>query len=141
MACYSLDFRKKMIEAHKQGYSVRKIAQRFMISPSTVQKLITRYPTAGDLTPLQWDTKRPSVLSQQEELVLAMVKQYPDWTLRENHGIIANTFMMFRFLDKHKITLKKTFRNAKVISEEVQEERLKYYEPEENLIFIDETSV
>jgi hypothetical protein len=54
--------------------------------------------------------------------------------------------MMFRFLDKHKITLKKTFRNAKVISEEVQEERLKYYEevekiPEENLIFVDETGV
>jgi len=47
---------------------------------------------------------------------------------------------MFRFLDKHKIT----FRNAKVISEEGQEERLKYYEEvekiaEENLI--DETGV
>jgi transposase len=126
MTCYSLDFRKKIIEAHKEGYSVRKIAQRFMISPSTVQKLITKYRTTGDLTPLKCGTKKPSVLSQHEELVLAMVKKYPDWTLRDNHGIIANTSMMFRFLDKHKITLKKTFRNAKVISEEVQEERLRY---------------
>jgi len=54
--------------------------------------------------------------------------------------------MMFRFLAKHKITFKKTFLNAKVISEEVQEERLKYYEEvekmaEENLIFVDETGV
>jgi len=107
MTCYSLDFRKKIIEAHKEGYSVRKIAQRFMISPSTVQKLITKYRTTGELTPLKCGTKKTSVLSQHEELVLAMVKKYPDWTLGENHGIIANTSMMFRFLAKHKITLKK----------------------------------
>ncbi len=43
MTCYSLDFRKKIIEGHKEGYSVRKIAQMFRISPSTVQKLITKY--------------------------------------------------------------------------------------------------
>ena len=104
MTCYSLDFRKKIIEAHKEGYSVRKIAQRFRISPSTVQKL----------TPLQWGTKKPSVLSQHEELVLAMVKQYSDWTLRENHGIIVNTSIMFRFLNKHKITLKKLFATQKL---------------------------
>ncbi len=85
-----------------------------MISPSTVQKLITKYPTTGDLRPLQWGTKRPSVLSQQKELVLAMVKQHPDWTLRENHGVIANTSMMFWFLDKHKITLKKPFATQKL---------------------------
>ena len=116
MTCYALDFRKKIIEAHKAGYSVRKIAQRFRISPSTVQKLITKYYTTGDLTPLKCGNKKPSVLSQHEELVLEMVKKYPDWTLREyceylreNHGVIANTSMMFRLLDKHKITLKKNF--------------------------------
>ncbi len=84
-----------------------------MISPSTVQKLITKYRTTGDLTPLKWGTKKPSVLSQREELILAMLKKYPDWTLRENHGIIANTSIMFRFLDKHKITLKKNFSQCK----------------------------
>jgi len=53
MKCYSLDFRTKIIEAHKEGYSVHKIAERFMISPNTVQKLITNYRRTGDLTPLK----------------------------------------------------------------------------------------
>ncbi len=46
-------FRKKIIEAHKEGYSVSKIAQRLMISPT------------GEV-----------VFGNGK-------KNYPDWTLRE----------------------------------------------------------
>jgi transposase len=39
MSCYSIDLRKKIVEAYEQGEgSVRGIAKRFLVSPDTVQR-------------------------------------------------------------------------------------------------------
>ncbi|MET0115551.1 MAG: helix-turn-helix domain-containing protein, partial [Limnospira maxima] len=41
MSRYSLDFRKKIVEAYEKGdTSIRKVAKRFLVSPDTVRRLV-----------------------------------------------------------------------------------------------------
>jgi transposase-like protein len=52
MKAYSLDFREKIVSAYKAGNtSIRKIAERFMVTIRTVHRLIKQKEETGDLTP------------------------------------------------------------------------------------------
>jgi transposase len=67
MTSYSIDFRKKIIEAYEQGQgSIRKIAKRFLVSPDTVQRLIKQYRETGDVSPQKCGSQKRSVLSEHE---------------------------------------------------------------------------
>jgi putative transposase len=50
MKAYSLDFREKIVSAYKAGNtSIRKIAERLMVTKRTVHRLIKQKEETGDL--------------------------------------------------------------------------------------------
>ncbi|CDM92890.1 conserved protein of unknown function [Limnospira indica PCC 8005] len=62
MSRYSLDFRKKIVEAYEKGdTSIRKVAKRFLVSPDTVRRLVKQYRLTGDLSPRKCGTKKKSI--------------------------------------------------------------------------------
>ena len=115
MKAYSIDLREKIVQAYEQGdASVRKVASRFGVAKSFVQKLLLMKKNEGHVKP------RPQGGSMKGELdgccaqLAAMVEQYPDRTLLEyceywgttyDHWISTST--MCRGLQKQKLTLKK----------------------------------
>lgn len=115
MTCYSIDFRRKIIEAYEQdGNSIRKVAKRFLVSPDTVRRLLKQYRQTGDLTPKKCGSKKKSVLSEHEAKVIEVVDEHPDYTLwqycehlTEVLGVNVSTSMMDRFCQQHNLTLKK----------------------------------
>jgi transposase len=115
MTCYSIDFRKKIVEAYEQGKgSIRGLAKRFLVSPDTVQRLIKQYRQTGDISPKKCGSQKKSVLSEHEQAALNIVEEHPDWTLwqycetlREQLGVNVSTSMMGRFCQDHQLTLKK----------------------------------
>ncbi|ABG50074.1 transposase [Trichodesmium erythraeum IMS101] len=64
MKPYSIDLRKKIIEIwEKEKISIRKLAQRFGVSKSFIQKLIKKYQETGDIRPLTRGGSIPSKLN------------------------------------------------------------------------------
>ena len=54
MKPYSLDMRQKIVNTYEAGNtSVRKVAERFQVSKSTVQELLKRKRETGKLLPRQ----------------------------------------------------------------------------------------
>ena len=50
MLPYSIDFRQKIIEVYEQEkISIRKLASRFLVAKSFVQKLLKQYKETGDI--------------------------------------------------------------------------------------------
>lgn len=115
MTCYSIDFRQKIVEAYQSGKSsIREVAQRFLVSPDTVQRLLKQHRLTGDLNPQKCGSRKKSVLSQHEAAALKVVADHPDWTLwqyceflTEQLGVNISTSMMDRFCQAHNLTLKK----------------------------------
>jgi transposase len=116
MAAYSLDMRKKILAAYQAGNtSVRKVAARFMVSPGVVQRLLKQTRATGNVS------SRPpgpapgqGILSPHIETVVGLVESHPDWTLTEycealwdDNGIEVSPATLCRFLQRHRLTLKK----------------------------------
>ena len=52
MKAYSVDLRQKIIEVHEhENISIRKLAERFHVAKSFIQKLLKQYRETGDITP------------------------------------------------------------------------------------------
>ena len=115
MKAYSLDFREKIVEAYCEGNtSIRKVASRFGVAKSFVQKLLLLKKTKGDVKPRQQGGAIKGQLDGCESQLVAMVEQYPDATLGEyceywstayNQWVSAST--MCRALQKQKLPRKK----------------------------------
>lgn len=115
MKPYSIDFRSKIVQAYQQGNtSIRKVAQRFDVSKSFVQKLLLMQKTQGNLKPKQQGGSMKSELNGYSTQLAAMVEKYPDGTLAEYceywgqiYGQCVSTSTMCRELKKQQLTLKK----------------------------------
>lgn len=115
MKAYSIDFREKIVKAYEQGNtSVRKVASRFDVSKSFVQKLLQMKKTQGHLKPRQQGGGMKGELDGYEVQLVTMVEKYPDATLSEyceywgetyHHWVSTST--MCRALQKQELTLKK----------------------------------
>lgn len=115
MKPYSIDLREKIVKAYEQGdTSIRKVADRFGVAKSFVQKLLSMKKTQGHFKPRQQGGVMKGELDGYETQLAAMVEQYPDATLLEyceywgttyNHWLSTST--MCRALQKQKLTLKK----------------------------------
>jgi transposase len=124
MTTYSLELRQRIVAAYQQGNtSIRKVAERFMVTKRTVHRLVKQYAETGDLTPKKVGTKKTSLLEDHKDKVVALVEQYPDWTLWQyceaieaQTGVSVSTGTMCRFLAKHELTLKKRLSAAKKLS-------------------------
>ncbi len=71
MSLYSLDLRRKIVDAYDRGEgSVRDLAERFDVAPNTVQNYLTRRRQTGGLTPLPHGGGPPRRMGRRHERVL-----------------------------------------------------------------------
>lgn len=85
MKPYSIDFRQKIIEVYeKENISIRKLAQRFQVAKSFIQKLLKQYRETGDISPKTQGGSPPTKL-QKEHLVtlIEIIESNNDATLEE----------------------------------------------------------
>lgn len=154
MKAYSIDLRQKIIETYKNKEgSIRRVAERFKVSLSFVQKLLKQHQQMGSLAPLPHGGGTPPKLTSYILEIEKFLEEKNDATLpelcqklKEGTGISVSTSTMCRFLHKVRFTRKKTFRATQALTERVQNLRVNYWElvrdiKPEDLIFIDETGI
>ena len=84
MKSYSIDLQETIVTAHmSEKMSIRKVATRFSVSKSLVQKLVKQQQTEGNLQPKQSGKPQFSHLTNAEVEVKALVAEHPDATLVE----------------------------------------------------------
>lgn len=85
MKPHSIEFRQKIIEVHeKESISIRKLAERFCVAKSFIQKLIKQYQETGDIRP-QPQGGSPEPKLNQEQLIdlVEIIETNNDATLEE----------------------------------------------------------
>jgi transposase len=109
---YSGDLRERVIEAVAAGASRREAAERFEVSVASAVKWLQRWRDNNSAAP----KPRGGSVSPLEEFateILAVVAEHPDLTLVETlaelrkHRIRTSCSALWRFYDRHNITLKK----------------------------------
>ena len=64
MQPYSIDLRKKILEVRQQeNISIRKLAERFKVAKSFVQKLLKRFEETGDISRIAQGGSPPTKLT------------------------------------------------------------------------------
>jgi transposase len=116
MKPYSVDFRQKVIEVYEQeDISIRKLAQRFKVAKSFIQKLLKQYRETGNIHSQVQGGNPPSKL-QEEQLVdlIEIIENNNDATLeelcellRQKTGISISRSTMGRITLKLNYTVKK----------------------------------
>ena len=118
MKPYSVDFRQKIIEVYEQeNISIRKLAQRFRVAKSFIQKLLKQYRETGDIQPLV-QGGHPPIKLQEEQLVtlIEIIENNNDATLeelcellQEKTGITVSRSTMGRITLQLNYTVQKNF--------------------------------
>ena len=116
MKPYSIDFRQKIIEVYEQeNISIRKLAQRFKVAKSFIQKLLKQYRETGDINP-QVQGGHPPIKLQGEQLItlIEIIESNNDATLEElcellqaKTGITISRSTMGRITRQLNYTVKK----------------------------------
>lgn len=85
MKPHSIEFRQKIIEVHeKESISIRKLAQRFCVAKSFIQKLIKQYKDTGDIHPHpQGGSPEPKLNQEQLIDLVEIIETHNDATLEE----------------------------------------------------------
>jgi putative transposase len=85
MQPYSLEFRQRIIDTYaEENTSQRKLAQRFRVAPSFVQKILKQYRETGSIEPKQRLEQTPTKLnSVQLDILKKIVAANNDATLAE----------------------------------------------------------
>jgi len=149
-AC-SLDLRERVIEAVEGGASRREAAERFEVSASSAVKWLQSWRREGRRAPRPRGGSR-SPLEDYADGVLALVGERPDWTLEEFVAALHKQRMpgsrsaLWRFLERHDISFKKSLRAAEQQRADVARARRHWIRQQalldsSSLVFIDETWV
>jgi transposase len=93
----------------------RAAAERFGVAPSTAIKWVQQWHRAGHVDPRpQGGDKRSHRIEAHAEEILALVDERPDLTLAEiaghlerSHGLRVALSTVWRFFERHAVTLKK----------------------------------
>lgn len=91
MQAYSLDLRQRVVNAYEQGSgSIADIAHMFSVGQSFVKKMIRRWRSTGDLSPLPHGGGRaPGLTPGQLRLLQSKVRRQPDISLAELQAHVA----------------------------------------------------
>lgn len=108
------DLRERVLAAIEAGMSGRQAAVRFAVSPASVSRWRARVRETGSCAPgaLGGD-RRSHQIEQHGEVILALVRETPDQTLKELRSRLAEKGLpigyggLWRFLDRHQIAFKK----------------------------------
>lgn len=92
MKPYSIDLRQKIVEVHKkENISIRKLAQRFQVAKSFVQKILKQYRETGDIRPKAQGGSPPRKLKGEELVTLIeIIESNNDATLEELCDLLEN---------------------------------------------------
>ena len=92
MKPHSIEFRKKIIEVHeKESLSIRKLAQRFCVAKSFIQKLLKQYKETGDIHPqAQGGSPEPKLNPEQLIDLVEIIETNNDATLEELCDLLAD---------------------------------------------------
>ena len=145
------DLRERVIEAVQAGASRREAGERFEISASAAVKWLQRWRDHGVCVAKPRGGSR-SILEDHAERILALVGEQPDRTLDElvaamrKRRIPGSRSALWRFLNRHDITFKKSLRAAEQHRADVARARRRWirqqgYLDTTRLVFIDETAV
>src|SRR5262245_11840313 len=148
---YSSDLRERVIEAVEAGASRREAGDRFEISASSSIRWLQRWHESGSAAP----KPRGGSVSPLEEFaaeILALNAEQPDLTLEETlaelrkRRIRTSRSSLWRFFDRHNITLKKSLQAAERQRADVVRARRRWIREQglldpARLVFIDETAV
>ena len=116
MLPYSIDFRQKIIEVYEQEKnSIRKLAERFRVARSFVQKLLKQYKETGDIKPKRQGGNSPPKVQGEDMVTLTeIIENNNDATLEElcelleqKTGIRVSTATMGRISHNLDYTVKK----------------------------------
>jgi len=91
MQPYSLDLRQKIIEVYEQEkISIRKVAQRFRVAKSFVQKLLKQHQQTGDIKPKRQGGNSPPKVQGADLVTLTeIIENNNDATLEELGELLA----------------------------------------------------
>ena len=116
MKAYSIDLRQKIIEVHeKENISIRKLAQRFCVAKSFIQKLLKQYRETGNIEPQpQGGIPTPKLNGEHLMTLIEIIDDNNDATLEElctlleeKIGIRVSRATMGRITQKLNYTVKK----------------------------------
>src|SRR5437016_7424089 len=148
---YACDLRERVITAVETGASRREAAERFEVSVASAVKWLQRWceertaapkPRGGSISPLEEFAAE----------ILDLIAQQPDLTLVETAAelrkrrIKTSRSSLWRFLDRHNITLKKALQAVERQRADVARARRRWIREQgmldpARLVFIDETAV
>jgi transposase len=110
----SLDLRVRVVAAAAAGLSHREVARRFTVSAASVSRWRARERAQGDPRPKPMGgDQRSHHVERHGELILSLYEATPDITLQElraalaEKGVVVGYGSLWRFFDRHDITLKK----------------------------------
>ncbi len=85
MKPYSIDFRQKIIDVHEnENISIRKLAERFCVAKSFVQKLLKQYRETEDIRPQpQGGSPAPKLNGEHLITLVEIIDDNNDATLEE----------------------------------------------------------
>lgn len=156
MKAYSLEFRQKIVDTYcEEDTSQRKVAERFGVALSFVEKLLKQLRDTGDLSPKpHGGGPQPKLNAEQLALVATLVEADNDATLaelceqlKETTTVTISRSTMGRVLQQLDLTRKKkTLHATEKDTPRVQQARVDYWQrirdiDPENLVFIDESGV
>ncbi len=116
MASYSLDLRQRIVQSYFAGEgSIREIAKRFLVSPTTVYQYLKLYKQKENLLPKEYVAgRKPAVDNKQLLLVKTLLQNKADMTLTElctafekKTGTRVSSASMWRAIKKIGLTYKK----------------------------------
>jgi transposase len=116
MKALSIDIRSRLISAKNAGEgSVRKLAERFKVGESTVQRLYKIFKKTGSLDPLpHGGGVSPKIPDSDLDKFIELVKEKPDISIKElsvewekRYGVKVSPSSISRALKRCKLTVKK----------------------------------
>ena len=111
----SLDLRERLISTVEGGMTRRAAADRFGVAASTAIKWMDQWRRTGDIRPRpQGGDYRSHRIEALADEILGLIEETPDITLaeiaahlHETHGLKVAQSTVWRFLDRHGMTVKK----------------------------------
>jgi transposase len=146
----SLELRERVVDAVESGASRREAADWFEVSPSSAIKWMQRRQATGSIAPKP-SGGSISPLEAHAAFLFTLIARQPDLTLDEivaamhKRKIAGSRSAVWRFLQRHKISVKKSLRAAEQERADVARARRRWmreqgmFDPA-RLVFLDETA-
>ena len=115
MKAYSVDLRRRVVEAVDGGMPRPEVARLFQVSVAAIKRYLQRRRETGTLTPGRSPGRPPEIAPAQYAALAAQVVAHPDDTLAQHaatwgaaQGAAVSPWAMDRALGRAKITRKKS---------------------------------